>query len=70
MNKFFKVMALSAAMGMFGLNQANAEYDPNLKSIDTPPAVSQQMFNKVKSNGLGNMLMQRVYLVSLSSLKA
>lgn len=33
-------MTLSAAMGMFGLNQANAEYDPNLKSIDTPPADS------------------------------
>jgi len=63
MKKFFKVMTLSAAMGMFGLNQANAEYDPNLKSIDTPPAVSQQMFNKVKSNGLG----QYAYAKGLSS---
>ncbi|MDC4539010.1 alpha/beta hydrolase [Acinetobacter baumannii] len=63
MNKFFKVMTLSAAIGMFGLNQANAEYDPNLKSIDTPPAVSQQMFNKVKSNGLG----QYAYAKGLSS---
>ena len=63
MNRYFKNISISIAFILVGSSYANAEYDPNLKSIDTPPAVSQQMFNKVKSEGLG----QYAYAKGLSS---
>ncbi|WP_058913787.1 alpha/beta fold hydrolase [Entomohabitans teleogrylli] len=45
--------ALLAAMVFAALNSAHAEYDPNLKSIDTPAEVSQQQFNQVQSEQRG-----------------
>ncbi|NUF16761.1 alpha/beta hydrolase, partial [Acinetobacter lactucae] len=63
MNTYFKNISISIAFILIGSPYAKAEYDPNLKSIDTPPAISQQMFNKVKSNGLG----QYSYAKGLSS---
>lgn len=45
--------ALLTAMVFAALNTAYAEFDPNLKSIDTPPEVSQQQFNLVKSEHRG-----------------
>ncbi|WP_434659707.1 alpha/beta fold hydrolase [Klebsiella sp. MISC125] len=49
-----KVKATLLATMIFAfVNSAHAEYDPNLKSIDTPPAVSQQKFDLVKSEQHG-----------------
>lgn len=44
---------LFTTMLFASVSSTYAEYDPNLKSIDTPPAVSQQKFDLVKSEKLG-----------------
>ncbi len=54
---------LFTTMLFASVSSTYAEYDPNLKSIDTPPAVSQQKFDLVKSEKLG----QYAYSQSLES---
>lgn len=45
--------AIISVLLFSAFNTAYAEYDPNLKSIDTPPSESQQHFNLVKSEHRG-----------------
>lgn len=49
----FKKTALISTLILMSLNFAYADYDPNLKSINTPPNVSQQAFDRVKAEKLG-----------------
>ncbi len=55
MNQKNRLLAaiIAAALNVGALSAAHAEFDPNLKSIDTPPAVSQQQFDKVKQEKRG-----------------
>ncbi len=44
---------IATAVSLTATHAARAEYDPNLKSIDTPPQVSQQGFDQVKAQKRG-----------------
>lgn len=61
MKKSSVVVLMSSVL--LAMSVAHAEYDPNLKSIDTPPSVSQQQFNQVKASSQG----QYSYADGLSS---
>lgn len=61
--KIFKKAVLVTAISFTGLSAVYADYDPNLKSIDTPPSVSQQLFNQVKTEKRG----QYAYAKGLTS---
>lgn len=61
MKKLLSTVLLSSVLA--GSSLAWAGYDPALKSIDTPPTVSRQQFDAIKTNGHG----QYQYGAGLSS---
>lgn len=44
---------IAAVLSVTATHSARAEYDPNLKSIDTPPQESQRQFDQVKAQKRG-----------------